>query len=41
MGKLDTHAIYEVRFTAKKPLGEKLFGFLQKAKDELFNARYS
>lgn len=39
IGKLETHAIYEVRFAAKKPLGEKLFGFLQKARDELFASR--
>lgn len=38
MSKLKTHAIYEVRFTTKKPLGEKLFGFLQSIVDQV---RYS
>jgi serine protease SohB len=36
MSKLDTHAIYEVRFKTKKHLSEKMFGFLQKARTELF-----
>lgn len=36
MSKLETHAIYEVRFKTKKHLGEKMFGFLQKARTELF-----
>lgn len=36
MNKLDTHAIYEISFAVKKPLSEKVFGFLQKASDTLF-----
>lgn len=36
MSKLDTHAIYEVRFTHKKALSEKVVGFLQKMKSEIF-----
>jgi serine protease SohB len=35
MSKLESHAIYEVRFKSKKHLSEKMFGFLQKARTEL------
>lgn len=38
MSKLDTHAIYEVHYNTKKPLSEKLFGFMQKARDEMFGS---